>query len=73
MLFLLEEMGELLLRIRKMKVGENMVGSSIYVIATGANAIPLGGATAEDQEDEGRNYLIKKIKNVQSELKKIYL
>ena len=34
------------------------------MIATGANAIPLGGggggATAEDQEDEGRNYLIKK-------------
>ena len=43
MLFLLEEMGELLLRIRKMKVSENMVGSSIYVIATGAINIPLGG------------------------------
>ena len=62
MLFLLEEEGELLLRIRKMKVSEDRVASSIPVIATGANAIPLGGgggATAEDQEDEGRNYLIK--------------
>ncbi len=60
--------GDLLLRIRKMKVSKNRVGSSIPVIATGANYIPLiatganaiplgggGGPTPEDQEDEGKS------------------
>ncbi len=40
-----------------MKVSQNRVGSSIPVIDTGANNIPLeggGGPTAEDQEDEGK-------------------
>ncbi len=41
-----------------MKVSQNRVGSSIPVIDTGANAIPLGGGggpTPEDQEDEGKS------------------
>ena len=46
----------LLLIFKEINIIPIILGSSIPVIATGANAIPLGGgATAEDQEDEGKS------------------